>query len=566
MSNDFKPVAVEGCTCGMPPYQAFIAEQLPEQASAGVYARGSVLPPALDGCTMVEFGCGTGRDAFVASKLVGPKGTVKAICVDPELLAVAEGLKDQVADLWGFSNVELALGSVDAFEGVADESADVIVANRVVNLAADKEALFAQMWNALKPGGELHLNCVFADRRLPAGFADEPLLNAEFLGGAMYIEDFRRMMDRMGCPDLRWMAMRRTEIENPEAAKLVGDAGFVTATVRIMKLPEYLEDICEVYGNYVTYKGGMVGMEEGFVLDDSHTYARGVRSSACGNPFAHIAHSRYGAYFTLEGDRDQHEGACCGGTISKHLDGGSCCGDSGCCGGDAAPAGDSCCGGSSSSCCGGDQVQELNGSGSSCCGGESAGASSCCGDSSGSSCCGDGPVNGCCDPEATVDDPNLERKETVIIDYLYLDQSVCDRCQGTDTRVFAAVDILRPIMDMAGYNLVVNRVEIENEYLAQRFEFASSPTVRVNGVDICPEIIENECDCCRTLSSYDVFCRQFDFNGKLYEVPPTAYVVKRILEIVFKGEKPSYEPFEMPENIRGFLREKYDQSTARAAE
>lgn len=211
----------------------------------------------------------------------------------------------------------------------------------------------------------------------------------------------------------------------------------------------------------------------------------------------------------------------------------------------------------SSCCCGGGDKKESS-------------ESCCCSEDSGSGkdsrCCVDGETNGCCDPEAIHDDPNLGHKEVVIVDYLYLDQSVCDRCQGTDARVAAAVEKVRPIMDMAGYNIVMNKVEIENEYLADRFEFLSSPTVRVNGVDICPEVIENECDCCRTLSSYNVNCRQFDFNGKLYEVPPVAYIVKRLLEIVFTKEKPTYEKYVMPENIRGFLREKYDQSTARPAE
>lgn len=205
-------------------------------------------------------------------------------------------------------------------------------------------------------------------------------------------------------------------------------------------------------------------------------------------------------------------------------------------------------------CCGGEKHEEKE----PCCCGESAA------EEKGSCCCGG--ESSCCSDDAAADDPNTGHKEVVIVDYLYLDLSVCDRCQGTDERVAKAVELVRPIMDMAGYNIVMNKVEIENEYLAERFEFLSSPTVRVNGVDICPEVIENECDCCRTLTDYDVNCRQFDFNGKLYEVPPTAYVVKRLLEIVFRGEKPSYEKYEMPENIRGFLRGKHDQSTARPAE
>lgn len=200
-----------------------------------------------------------------------------------------------------------------------------------------------------------------------------------------------------------------------------------------------------------------------------------------------------------------------------------------------------------------------------CCGGEGKAekkeSACCCGDSAqeqtgGSCCCSD---DDCCSDDALADDPNTGHKEVVIVDYLYLDLSVCERCQGTDERVAKAVELVRPIMDMAGFNIVMNKVEIADERLAERFEFLSSPTIRVNGIDICPEVIENECCSCRTLSDYEVNCRQFDFNGKLYEVPPAAYIVKRLLEIVFSGQKPAFDDYVMPENIRGFLRGKHTQ-------
>lgn len=212
-------------------------------------------------------------------------------------------------------------------------------------------------------------------------------------------------------------------------------------------------------------------------------------------------------------------------------------------------------------CCGGDHQEEKPAQESCCCGDSAVEEHQdcCCGDggSDGSCCCGD---SDCCGGEPEADDPNTGHKEVVIVDYLYLDLSVCERCQGIDERVAKAVELVRPIMDMAGYNIVMNKVEIADEALAERFEFLSSPTVRVNGVDICPTVIENECCSCRTLSDYEVNCRQFAFNGKLYEVPPTAYIVQRLLQIVLRGEKPAYEPYQMPENIRGFLRGKHDQA------
>ena len=191
--------------------------------------------------------------------------------------------------------------------------------------------------------------------------------------------------------------------------------------------------------------------------------------------------------------------------------------------------------------------------------------SECCCSSDSSCCCGDtSEENGCCDPDASQDDPNTGKKKTVKIEYLYLDQTVCDRCQGTDTRVEKAIEELAPIMDMAGYKLKMKRVEISTKKLAKKHKFLSSPTVRVNGVDICPTVIENDCDCCRTLSTYDVNCRQFEFNGKLYEVPPTALVVKRTLEIVFGHEKPAKGDYKLPKNLKGFFDGKKDKKASKA--
>ena len=97
-------------------------------------------------------------------------------------------------------------------------------------------------------------------------------------------------------------------------------------------------------------------------------------------------------------------------------------------------------------CCGGNKKEEEK-KPECCFGGDSKAEqepSCCCGDSSDSCCCGDS--GDCCS-----DDPNTGHKEVVIVDYLYLDLSVCDRCQGTDERVAKAVEAVRPIMAMAGY-------------------------------------------------------------------------------------------------------------------
>ena len=162
------------------------------------------------------------------------------------------------------------------------------------------------------------------------------------------------------------------------------------------------------------------------------------------------------------------------------------------------------------------------------------------------------------DPSAAYscsDDKYKGRKKTVVVEFLYLDLVVCDRCQGADQRVAKAVERCKPVLEACGYELRLQCVLIDNEMLAEQYRFYSSPTVRVNGVDVCPSIEENDCDCCRDISDFDVKCRLFPFNGTYYEVPPTDMLVRNIMETVLGGKvaHPEDEPYVLPENLAGFF-------------
>ena len=70
---------------------------------------------------------------------------------------------------------------------------DLIISNCVVNLSPDKRAVLREAFRVLADGGEMHFSDVYADRRLPAAARADPLLVGECLGGALYIEDFKRL-------------------------------------------------------------------------------------------------------------------------------------------------------------------------------------------------------------------------------------------------------------------------------------------------------------------------------------------------------------------------------------
>jgi arsenite methyltransferase len=274
------------------------------------YGCGSPLPPALEGLTVLDLGCGSGRDVYLLSRLVGERGRVIGVDMTPAQLEIARRHQAWHAERYGHarSNVEFVEGRIEELAacGIADASVDVVVSNCVLNLAPDKERVFAELLRVLKPGGELYFSDVFADRRIPAALQADPVLRGECLSGALYTEDFRRLMARVGCLDVRAVSQAPVPLLDAAIEAKIGMVNFRSITMRAFKLP--LEDRCEDYGQLATYRGTVPGAPHAFVLDDHHRFETGRPLRVCGNTFDMLAGSRYAAHFALTGDTSTHFG------------------------------------------------------------------------------------------------------------------------------------------------------------------------------------------------------------------------------------------------------------------
>lgn len=274
------------------------------------YGCGAPLPPALDGCTVLDLGCGSGRDCYVLSRLVGENGRVIGLDMTPQQLEVARQYREWHAKRYGHatSNVYFREGYIEdlASAGVTDNSVDAIVSNCVLNLSPDKPRVFAEMLRVLKPGGEFYFSDVFADRRIPEILRDDPVLRGECLGGALYTEDFRRLMAEVGCADVRVVESSPVPLLDPEIEAKIGFVGFRSLTVRGFKLP--IEDRCEDYGQIVTYLGTVDGHPHAFPLDDHHLFETGRPLPVCGNTADMLSETRYAPHFRVAGDKSVHYG------------------------------------------------------------------------------------------------------------------------------------------------------------------------------------------------------------------------------------------------------------------
>lgn len=308
-SADLKTSAC--CTAeALPAHVRPIVAELHDEVVAKFYGCGSPIPAALEGRTVLDLGSGSGRDVYVLSKLVGPRGKVIGVDMTEEQLAVATRHVDYHTRKFGFAapNVEFRHGYIEdlAAAGVADASVDVVVSNCVLNLSPDKPRVFGEIFRVLKPGGELYFSDVFAGRRVPEALRHDPVLLGECLGGAMYVEDFRRLLASLGCDDYRIVSQSRIALTDPEIEAKAGMIDFHSITVRAFKLP--LEDKCEDYGQVATYLGGLADQPHAFTLDDHHRFERGRPVPVCGNTAAMLQDTRYAPYFRVEGDRGVHYG------------------------------------------------------------------------------------------------------------------------------------------------------------------------------------------------------------------------------------------------------------------
>jgi SAM-dependent methyltransferase len=288
-----------------------ILQSIAPEIKESFYGCGSPLPPLLEGLTVLDLGCGSGRDVYVASKLVGEHGRVIGVDMTAEQIEVAERHREEQAQRFGYSqsNVAFHQGYIEDLGalGIGDESVDVVISNCVINLSPFKDQVFSEVYRVLRPGGEFFFSDIFADRRLSADAANDLVLLGECLGGALYVEDFRRLLAAAGWLDSRYTNAWPVSLGNEEIEHRVGMVEFSSRTVRAFKLAS-LEDVCEDYGQVAYYKGTIPDQPHFFDLDDHHRFFTGKPLLVCGNTAEMLQETRFASSFSVIGDRSVHYG------------------------------------------------------------------------------------------------------------------------------------------------------------------------------------------------------------------------------------------------------------------
>jgi SAM-dependent methyltransferase len=150
------------------------------------------------GETVVDLGSGGGFDCFLASKEVGETGRVIGVDMTSDMVSKARKNAEKIET----QNVEFRLGEIEHLP-IADNTADIIMSNCVINLSPDKMKVYSDAYRVLKPGGRLAISDVVALAPLPEEIRTDLSLLSACLGGAATIDDTESMLREVGFKDVK---------------------------------------------------------------------------------------------------------------------------------------------------------------------------------------------------------------------------------------------------------------------------------------------------------------------------------------------------------------------------
>jgi SAM-dependent methyltransferase len=150
-----------------------------------------------EGERVLDLGSGGGIDVLLSARRVGPTGKAYGLDMTDEMLALAAAN----ASVAGVTNVEWFKGHIEDIPLPAD-SIDVVISNCVLNLAADKPAVFREIARVLRPGGRIGISDVVADDSLSP---EQRLERGDYAGciaGALSFAEYRAGLEAAGLTDV----------------------------------------------------------------------------------------------------------------------------------------------------------------------------------------------------------------------------------------------------------------------------------------------------------------------------------------------------------------------------
>lgn len=184
-------------------------DSVPEGADLSLGCGNPVALASLkEGETVVDLGSGGGLDCFLAAKKVGLKGKVIGVDMTPEMLDKARANCSK----GGYKNVEFRLGEIENLP-VADNTADVVISNCVINLSPEKQRVFEETFRVLKPSGRLMISDMVLLKAIPEAVKKSVLGYIGCISGAEMKNEYVKLIENAGFKEVKIIEETRLPAE-----------------------------------------------------------------------------------------------------------------------------------------------------------------------------------------------------------------------------------------------------------------------------------------------------------------------------------------------------------------
>ena len=189
-------------SCLSPIYSATEMELMPESVVSFGCGNPVALASLRAGDRVLDLGSGAGMDCFLAAREVGLNGVVIGVDFTPTMI---ERAGENAAKL-GLENVSFRLGDIESLP-VDDSSVDLVMSNCVINLAPDKDAVFAEAFRVLSPGGRLVVADIVLTRPATTEEKDNMALITGCVSGSLPVDEYLQKVLHAGFHDVECVAV-----------------------------------------------------------------------------------------------------------------------------------------------------------------------------------------------------------------------------------------------------------------------------------------------------------------------------------------------------------------------
>ncbi len=171
------------------------------------------------GDTVIDLGSGAGNDVFIARRLVGESGKVIGVDMTPEMIETAQENNRKL----GYTNVEFRLGGIERLP-VADNTADIVISNCVLNLVPDKLKAYQEIFRVLKPGGHFSISDMVLTGDLHPALQSAAEMYAGCVAGALKKEVYIQVIKKAGFINVALVKEKPVAIPDEMLSRFLSEA------------------------------------------------------------------------------------------------------------------------------------------------------------------------------------------------------------------------------------------------------------------------------------------------------------------------------------------------------